>query len=77
MDQIRERIERALEAVRPALKVDGGNVELLEYNPETGVVRLRLIGNCGDCPMSMMTLKMGIERAVRQSVPEVKQVVAI
>nr|WP_264844785.1 NifU family protein [Caldinitratiruptor microaerophilus] len=74
---MRERIERALEAVRPALKVDGGNVELLEYNPETGVVRLRLIGSCGDCPMSMMTLKMGIERAVRQSVPEVKQVVAI
>lgn len=77
VDDIRRRIERALEAVRPALMVDGGNVEFLEYDPETGVVHLRLVGNCGDCPMSMMTLKMGIERAVRQSVPEVKQVLAV
>lgn len=72
-----ERIERALDQIRPALRMDGGNVELVEYDRETKVVRLRMLGACGGCPMSTMTLKMGIERAIRQNVPEVKAVEAI
>lgn len=74
---IQERIERALDQIRPALRMDGGNVELVDYDSEQKVVRLRMLGACGGCPMSTMTLKMGIERAIRQSVPEVRSVEAI
>ncbi|MFA4989532.1 MAG: NifU family protein [Candidatus Omnitrophota bacterium] len=73
---MKERIEKALEKVRPMLQADGGNVELIEVTDD-GVVKLKLKGSCGSCPMSSMTLKMGIERIIRQEVPEVKEVVAI
>lgn len=73
---MKERIEAAINKVRPALQADGGNVELVEVSPE-GVVKVRLTGACGGCPMSQMTLKMGIERVIRQEVPEVKEVVAL
>jgi Fe-S cluster biogenesis protein NfuA len=73
---MKERIEAAIAKVRPALQADGGNVELVEVTPE-GVVKVRLTGACGGCPMSQMTLKMGIERVIRQEVPEVKEVVAL
>ncbi|MBP1729621.1 MAG: NifU family protein [Deltaproteobacteria bacterium] len=73
---MKERIEAAIDKVRPALQADGGNVELVEVTPE-GVVKVRLTGACGGCPMSQMTLKMGIERVIRQEVPEVKEVVAL
>lgn len=72
---MREKIEAALEQIRPALQADGGDVELVNVND--GVVRLKLKGACGDCPMSTMTLKMGIERVLREKVPEVREVVAI
>lgn len=75
--EIQERIERALDQIRPALRMDGGNVELIDYDSEQKVVRLRMLGACGGCPMSTMTLKMGIERAIRHSVPEVRSVEAI
>lgn len=74
---INERIERALDQIRPALRMDGGNVEFVEFDDHSKTVRLKMVGACGGCPMSTMTLKMGIERAVRQSVPEVKTVEAI
>lgn len=73
---MKERVEAAIEKVRPALQADGGNVELVEVTQE-GVVKVRLTGACGGCPMSQMTLKMGIERVIRQEVPEVKEVVAL
>ncbi|MFH0855864.1 MAG: NifU family protein [Candidatus Omnitrophota bacterium] len=73
---MRDRVEKALEKVRPMLEADGGNVELIEVTSD-GVVKLRLKGSCGCCPMSQMTLKMGIERIIKQDVPEVKEVVAI
>lgn len=73
---MKERIEKALEKVRPMLQADGGNVELVEITPE-GVVKLKLKGSCGCCPMSSMTLKMGIERVIKEDVPEVKEVIAI
>jgi len=73
---MRERIEKALDKVRPMLEADGGNVELVDVTPD-GVVKLKLKGSCSCCPMSSMTLKMGIEKIIRQEVPEVKEVVAL
>ena len=72
---MREKVEAALEKVRPALLADGGDVELIDV--KDGVVTLRLIGACGGCPMATMTLRGGIERVLREEVPEVKQVVAV
>jgi Fe-S cluster biogenesis protein NfuA len=72
---MREKVEAALEQVRPALLADGGNVQLIDV--KDGVVTLRLIGACGGCPMAAMTLKSGIERVLKEQVPEVKEVVAV
>lgn len=69
---MRERVEKALEVIRPALKADGGDIELVDV--VEGVVKVRLTGACGGCPMSQMTLKMGVERVLKQQVPEVKTV---
>ncbi|MFD2144238.1 NifU family protein [Mucilaginibacter antarcticus] len=71
-----ERVEAALDSIRPYLETDGGNVAVEEITPE-GVVRLRLLGSCGSCPMSIMTLKAGIEGAIKKSVPEITAVEAI
>lgn len=73
---MKEKIEAALDKVRPSLQADGGNVELVEVTPD-GVVKVRLTGACGGCPMSQMTLKSGIERVLKQEVPEVKEVVSV
>ncbi len=73
---MRERVEKALDKIRPMLMADGGNVELVEVTPE-GVVKLRLTGTCGCCPMSQMTLKAGVERVLRQEVPEIKEIIAL
>lgn len=76
MSDLKQRVESALNEVRPALQADGGNVELIDVT-ENGKVTLRLTGACGGCPMSQMTLKMGIERVLKQRVPEVKEVISI
>ncbi len=73
---MREAVEAALEKVRPYLQADGGDVELVEVT-EDGIVKVRLRGACGACPMSQMTLKMGIERFLKKEVPEVKAVEAV
>jgi len=73
---MREKIEQALEKVRPMLKADGGSVELVEVSQD-GIVKIKLTGACGNCPFSSMTLKNGIERIIRQDVPQVKQVIAV
>lgn len=70
-----EKITAALDKIRPTLQADGGDVELVEV--DGGVVKVRLVGHCAGCPMSQMTLQMGIERILKQQVPEVKQVVAV
>ncbi len=75
-DRMREQIEQALEKIRPALERDGGGVELVDVE-EDGTVRVRLTGACGGCPMSQMTLKQGVERIVKQMVPEVKAVESV
>jgi len=71
-----EEVKRVLEMIRPNLQADGGDVELVEVTAE-GVVKVRLVGACGHCPMSTMTLKMGIERTLVEQVPGVKEVVSV
>ena len=73
---MKEQVEKALEKIRPMLAADGGNVELVEVTDQ-GTVKLKLTGSCGCCPMSQMTLKMGIERILKQEVPQVKEVISI
>jgi Fe-S cluster biogenesis protein NfuA len=70
---IKEKVQEALNKVRPQLQADGGDVELVDVD-ENGVVKVRLTGACGGCPMSQMTLKMGIEKILKQQVPEVSSV---
>ena len=72
---MREKVEAALEKIRPTLQADGGDVELVDV--ADGVVTVRLTGACGTCPMSTMTLKSGVERIVKEEVPEVKEVQAL
>ena len=72
---MREKVEEVLEKIRPNLVQDGGNVELVDVSD--GIVKLRLVGACAGCPMSTMTLKMGIERILKEEIPEVKEVVAV
>ena len=75
-DTLRKRVETALGAIRPRLQADGGDVELVDVDGE-GIVSVRLAGACRGCPGATMTLKMGIERILRQQVPEVKSVEAV
>jgi len=72
---MKEKVEEALNKVRPALRADGGDVELVSV--EDDVVKIKLIGACQGCPMSQMTLKMGIERHLKKEIPEIKEVVAV
>ena len=69
---IRNRVAKALEALRPRLQADGGDIELLGL--ENGVVKVRMKGACAGCPMSAMTLKMGVEQYLKESVPEIVRV---
>jgi len=73
--KMREKVEAALAKVRPMLLADGGDVQLIDV--EDGVVKLKLTGACGGCPMATMTLKGGIERVLKEQVPEVKEVLAV
>ncbi len=72
---MRDKVEEVLNQIRPKLMMDGGNVELVDVND--GVVKLKLTGACAGCAMATMTLKMGIERILKQELPEVKEVVAV
>jgi Fe-S cluster biogenesis protein NfuA len=76
IEMLKEKVQRALEKVRPSLQADGGDVQLVDVD-ENGVVKVKLMGACGGCPMSQMTLKMGIEKVLKQNVPEVKSVVSV
>ena len=73
---LREKVAKSLGAIRPSLQADGGDVELVNVDDE-GVVSVRLTGACRGCPMSTITLKMGIERALREQIPEIKSVEAV
>ena len=69
-----EKVEAVLDKIRPSLVADGGNVELVDVSD--GIVKVKLTGACVGCPMSTLTLKMGIEQVLKQEIPEVKEVVA-
>ncbi|MGA2479309.1 MAG: NifU family protein [Spirochaetia bacterium] len=73
---MRERVEEAMKEIRPMLQADGGDVELVEVTDD-GVVKVRLTGACGGCPMAQMTLSGGIERALKEAVPEVTRVESV
>jgi len=73
---MKEKVEAVLNRIRPALQADGGDVELIDVTSD-GVVKIRLTGACRGCPLSEMTLKVGIEKTLKQEVPEVKEVVAL
>ncbi len=73
---MKERVEQSLEKIRPALQADGGDVELVEVTDE-GVVKVRLVGACRGCPMSQLTLTNGVERVIREEVPEVVRVESV
>jgi len=73
--EVYDKVKEILDGIRPSLQADGGDVELVEV--EDGIVKVRLKGACSGCPMSTMTLKMGIENQLKRSIPEIKQVVAV
>jgi len=73
---MKDRVKKALEKIRPSLQADGGDMELIDVS-EDGIVKVKLTGACRGCPMSQMTLKMGIEKALKQAVPEVKEVQSV
>lgn len=75
-ETLREKVDRALDSIRPYLEADGGNVKVLEITDEM-VVKIELLGACGSCPMSTMTLKAGVEDAIKRAVPGITAVEAI
>jgi Fe-S cluster biogenesis protein NfuA len=72
---MRDKVESVLNKIKPALQADGGDVELIDV--KDGVVKVKLTGHCAGCPMSEMTLKRGIEKILKQELPEVKEVVGV
>jgi len=76
MSELVEKVEKALDSIRPYLEADGGDVKILEIDESKNVV-LKLMGNCGSCPMSTMTLKAGVEEAIKREVPEINSVHAV
>ncbi len=74
---MRDKVVQVLDSIRGSLQADGGDVELVDVLENEGIVKVKLVGACHGCPMSQMTLQMGIERIMRQHVPEVKRVIAV
>ncbi|OGQ58155.1 MAG: hypothetical protein A3J24_00340 [Deltaproteobacteria bacterium RIFCSPLOWO2_02_FULL_53_8] len=74
---MRDEVEEALDGIRPALQADGGDVELVDIDEAAGIVKVRLQGACAGCPSAQITLVMGVERAIKDRVPEIKQVISI
>jgi Fe-S cluster biogenesis protein NfuA len=74
---VRDEVEKALDLIRPALRNDGGDIELVDVDEAEKIVKVKLTGACGSCPMSQMTLRMGVERVLREQIPDLKDVVAV
>jgi Fe-S cluster biogenesis protein NfuA len=73
---MKEEVQKAIDLVRPGLQADGGDVELVDVSSD-GVVKVKLTGACQGCPMSQMTLKMGIEKVIKSKVPNIKEVISV
>lgn len=74
---MKEEVLKIINSIRPYLQADGGDVELVDVDEKTGVVKVKLVGVCGSCPMSMITLKNAIEAKIKQQLPQVKEVQAV
>jgi Fe-S cluster biogenesis protein NfuA len=74
---MKDRIEKVLDKVRPSLQFDGGDVKLIDVDEKEGIVKVKLTGACGGCPMSQMTLTFGVEKAIKEEIPEIKKVIAV
>lgn len=72
---MKERVQQVLEKIRPLLQRDGGDIQLIDV--VDGVVKVKLQGACGSCPMNIMTLKLGVEKQLKQEIPEIKEVVSV
>lgn len=72
---MREKVEKAIERIRPSLQADGGDIELIDV--AEGVVKVKLTGACAGCPASQITLRMGVEQYLKEEIPEIKEVIAI
>ncbi len=72
----KEKVQKVIDEIRPALQADGGSIELIDVQDD-GVVKVKLLGACGSCPMSQLTLKRGVEARLKAKIPEVKEVVAV
>lgn len=75
--EVRGKIEDVLASIRPAVRADGGDIELVGFDEESGLVQLRMVGACYACPMSMATLRAGVEQRLRMVIPEVRSVEAV
>jgi Fe-S cluster biogenesis protein NfuA len=73
---MKEKVQKAIDLIRPSLQADGGDVELIDVSVD-GIVKVKLTGACHGCPMSQMTLKMGIEKIIKEQVPDIKEVIAV
>ena len=73
---MKEKVQKAIDLIRPSLQADGGDVELVDISVD-GIVKVKLTGACHGCPMSQMTLKMGIEKIIKTQVPDIKEVIAV
>ena len=73
---MKEEVQKAIDLIRPSLQADGGDVELIDVSAE-GIVKVKLTGACRGCPMSHMTLKMGIEKIIKKQIPDIKEVIAV
>lgn len=76
-DSMKQRVQKVIEHIRPMLQADGGDIELVDVQEQTGVVQVRLQGACRGCPSAAMTLKMGVERHLKERVPEVRELVNV
>jgi Fe-S cluster biogenesis protein NfuA len=76
-ENVKDKVEKALDLIRPSLEADGGNVELVDVDEASGTVKVKLVGACGSCPMSQLTLRMGVERVLKEQIPEVQTVEAV
>ncbi|MDO8668061.1 MAG: NifU family protein [bacterium] len=72
-----DKIKKVIDQIRPSLQMDGGDVQFIDFNAESGLLKVELIGHCAHCPMSTVTLKQGIEAEIMRTVPEVKEVRAV
>jgi len=70
---MKAKVQKVIETIRPFLQADGGDIDLIDVTEE-GIVKIRLTGACGGCPMSTYTLKMGVEKKLKKEIPEIKSV---